>query len=263
MNRSVNASIGWIFIVLSILISGCGSSSGEVETPLPSATVEVSTPSPEPSPTVRASATATAAPTETQYIDPVFGLTLEITAGTYQQGIYTPANGLFSCDFGNVINGVPYPNLFDNVEGENFGAVWSMDGYGGSFAIDYFRYSGLSPEMKALLEDPLTREAGYLKLFTDMLMPFHQNNFPGLDVLEQGFVDDETLYVVWNKPGGSHLYSENAYEDVQEIYYIMGGGDWFYFISSYRTPSVWDTEFDVEQMRDRIDDFLAGCEFNS
>ena len=254
-----------IFIISCFLISGCGPSPEEKIATLPSVTPEISNPAPEPSSTIESTATATAtetsAPTETQYIDPVFGLNLEISAGTYQQNVYTPNNEIFSCNFGNMINGVPYPNLFDRIDGENFGAVWSMDGYGQSFAIDYFRYSALSNERKDLLENSQTRKDGYLKLYTDMLMPFHQNNFPGLEIVDQGFVNDETLYVVWNKPQGSHLFSNNVYEDVQEIYYIMVKGDWFYFVSFYRTPSVSDSIFDIEQMQERINDFLDGCEF--
>ncbi len=199
----------WIWITLGLL-SGCGAPQEEplvTSTDIPIPTFSSSaTPEPTEEPTLP----PTLEPTEAQVQDPVFALNLDISEGTYQDDLYTPETGIFTCNFGNVINAVPYPNLFDSKEGENYGAVWSLDGYGQSFAIDYFRYSALSTDRKELLEDSQTREEGYLKLYTDMLLPYHLNTFPGLEILDQGFIDEETLYVVWNKPQGSHLFTNNV-----------------------------------------------------
>ena len=243
-------------ILTSVLLASCGPLA-EQPTPI----VELPTPAPTPTPTPTPTPKPTLQPTATTYQDPLYRTDVNVTAGTYQDGLYTPAEGNFSCNFGEALNGTVYPTLQDTRGGPDYGAVWSTDGYGQQFAVDYFRFAALPDETKALLEDPQTTQDGLQKLLEDVLLPYQQQTFPGLQVVHQDFVKDEILFVVIDKPHGSNLSQNNVALDSQEAFYVFVKGEWFYFVSHDHTPMDSNQRFDSDQMQARVAEFYEACEF--
>ncbi len=192
--------------------------------------------------------------------DPLYVTEVNITAGTYQDNRYTPSEQNFSCDFGEMLNGTVYPSLYDRRQ-EDYGAVWSMDGYGQQFGVDYFRYSVLPDETKDLLEDPQTMRDGLQKLFEDILLSNRQQNYSGIEVVHQGFVNDEILFVVLDVPHGSNLSQNNVALDSQEADYIFVKGEWFYFVFHIHTPTETVKRFDKDKIQTRVEEFYRGCNF--
>jgi hypothetical protein len=187
---------------------------------------------------------------------------VNISAGTLNGTIYTAPEGIFSCDFIDLLYGGQHPYFIDRKLDKN-GTVFGFNDYGNQYGVDYFNtFLWGGDDLVKSLSDPKTRQKS-LEAFVEN--PLLSAKSQKAQVTHQEFITNDILFVVINNPEASNLVQEiNGVTiplDYQEGYYIFAGKEWFYFVNFNLTPHGDLELIGPLEMQNQVESFYENCKF--
>ena len=187
----------------------------------------------------------------------------DINAGEYNGTIYTAPNGVFSCDFKDIMQDGLNPILRadKNAEYED-GTVSASNDFGQQYGVYYFnilKWGG--KDMVEALSSSATREESLQSVLEETILLW----YPNVVITHQEFLPSGVLFVILDNPGHSNLVvTQNGVTtpaDSQEGYYIFAGKEWIYVLYYYAVPLDESLKFDPDVMQSQVNGFYQGCQF--
>lgn len=187
---------------------------------------------------------------------------VNISYGKLDGTIYTAPEGIFSCDFVDLLYGDYHPTLFDRKLERN-GTVFGFNDYGNQYGVDYFNiFLWGGEDLVKSLSDPKTRQKSLVALVETSLLSAKSQK---AQVTHQEFITNDILFVVINDPEASNLVQESngvtTPLDYQEGYYIFAGKEWFYFVNFNLTPHDELELISPLEMQNAVESFYENCQF--
>lgn len=190
---------------------------------------------------------------------------VDIGAGAYEGTVYTAPDGLFSCNFKDIM-APGFNPILRAVEEKEYGtgAVFATDDIGQQFGVDYFKSAVFrGGQYSNGLALPDTRADTLQATLENVLLPVRGES---AEVADMKFTEPDLLFAVLIVPGGSHLVvSQNGGESRPansiEAYLIFTRGEWFYFLYFVQTPAFGIETFDLDYLQSRAEEFYRGCTF--